>query len=190
MYICGDSHMYLYIYIYLFMYIYMHMMNVCRMFHGMGCNGTNMVGAESRVEFHVVRMTIVAQVVNLPICRIFGVPISVVSISFFFSVALGQHGITRWERFENGRETRRRFAGTLQRCNGVVGLKGISMGYLWDIYGISMGYLWDIYGWCMMGIFSRISYSGHTGIIWGYNWMYPTNNIIFGCVWKWGNVTF
>ena len=41
-----------------------------------------------------------------------------------------------------------------------------------------------------MGIFSRISYSGHTGIIWRYNWMYPTNNIIFGCVWKWGNVTF
>ena len=117
----------------------------------MGCNGTNMVGgAESRVEVHLVRMTIVAQVVNLPIpsiCRMRRAKRCSLSdsISFFLRSLgilpnswqtsslknLGWHGITspkktsprsvtcaesaRWERFENGRETRRRFA---ERCNG------------------------------------------------------------------------
>ena len=61
----------------------------------MGCNGTNMVGgAESRVEVHLVRMTIVAQVVNLPIpshlqneaCqKVFSIWLYL----FFLSVALG-----------------------------------------------------------------------------------------------------
>ena len=60
----------------------------------MGCNGTNMVGgAESRVEVHLVRMTIVAQVVNLPYLPFaeWGVPKGVLylTLSLFFSVALG-----------------------------------------------------------------------------------------------------
>jgi hypothetical protein len=105
---------YVYIYMHILVYVYIYAYNECLPdvpLHAgvrkswiskplkwsgiMGCNGTNMVGgAESRVEVHLVRMTIVAQVVNLPIpshlqneaCqKVFSIWLYL----FFLSVALG-----------------------------------------------------------------------------------------------------